>query len=617
MSTAIADKSASGKADPAANLAALDHLPLWSWWAAAFALIVIKAWVAGATSDTTGFDFFGDADDAARLTQVREFMAGAPWFDTTTYKMGGSDGMLSHWSRLIDLPLAAIIAAFSLVLPTEAAKAVTRAIWPLMVFAPLLWLLFKTTTATSGIAAGRIALLLAVLCPLGFYQFDIGRIDHHNVMIAATISAAMMLWAYPQDRRAWLAAGALSGFAVAIGYEALAPIAALATFAALWGLIDDRRALETRTFVAALMAAIIAGFLLTIPPSRWFDIHCDAISLNFVTLSTIAGAGLIIALSLGKRASVLTRFAITGAATAVGIAVYGRLEPACLAGPLGQLPPELWSVWLNHVAENRSIAMDLVHGRIEQALGLIAFFALAIAAQWQRARTTRRAADVFMLAVVVTLVTLACWQYKYMSYASYIALAPLAWWISRLKGSAEVSAPVLQIGAAVFISQATLLGASSKIQQAFNAPQILSDKVVTAAAACEKPHAVKELSSLPPGLIAAHIDLGAYIATFTHHRVLSAPYHRIPQAIIANDRLFASRKPDEAANILKREKIDYIVTCKGLDGPFAENPEWQNTLRADLVNGKAPAFLERVPLPDPQSLFTVWHVRPERLSLQP
>ena len=68
-------------------------LPLWGWFTLAFILIALKAWF------TTGQgmqDFLGDMDDATRLVQVREFMHGAPWFDTTTMTMGGSGGRRSN-----------------------------------------------------------------------------------------------------------------------------------------------------------------------------------------------------------------------------------------------------------------------------------------------------------------------------------------------------------------------------------------------------------------------------------------------------------------------------------------------------------------------------------------
>ena len=47
----------------------------------------------------------GDTDDATRLYQVRHLMATGAWFDMTLPRLGGDTPLVSHWSRLIDLPL--------------------------------------------------------------------------------------------------------------------------------------------------------------------------------------------------------------------------------------------------------------------------------------------------------------------------------------------------------------------------------------------------------------------------------------------------------------------------------------------------------------------------------
>ena len=132
--------------------------------------------------------------------------------------------------------------------------------------------------------------------------------------------------------------------------------------------------------------------------------------------------------------------------------------------------------------------------------------------------------------------------------------------------------------------------------------------VLLATQACLASSAVRDLAALQPGLVAARIDLGAYIVALTKHNVLSAPYHRIADAIIANHHIFSARSPHEAAQILKDRKVSYVVTCSGLDDPFVSEPEWRGTLRADLVGGRGPAFLVPVPLANPDSLFKVWRV---------
>src|SRR4029453_8251528 len=95
----------------------LSRLPMLGRWAAtplAWALLA-TAFLLVATLSGPGpslSDWLGDPDDAVRLISVRELLAGAPWFDTTLPRIGAPEPLFSHWSRLIDLPLAGLIRAF-------------------------------------------------------------------------------------------------------------------------------------------------------------------------------------------------------------------------------------------------------------------------------------------------------------------------------------------------------------------------------------------------------------------------------------------------------------------------------------------------------------------------
>src|SRR5437763_854664 len=48
---------------------------------------------------------FLDTDDAMRMVQVRDLMAGQGWFDMIAHRLDPPDGLLMHWSRVVDVPL--------------------------------------------------------------------------------------------------------------------------------------------------------------------------------------------------------------------------------------------------------------------------------------------------------------------------------------------------------------------------------------------------------------------------------------------------------------------------------------------------------------------------------
>lgn len=51
----------------------------------------------------------GDPDDQMRMLQVRDWLAGQSWWDITQYRMNAPDGGDMHWSRLVDVPLGAVL----------------------------------------------------------------------------------------------------------------------------------------------------------------------------------------------------------------------------------------------------------------------------------------------------------------------------------------------------------------------------------------------------------------------------------------------------------------------------------------------------------------------------
>src|SRR5882757_9611547 len=95
-STAVSDTPAAerGAADPK-----IVFLMLWAGVALALAAPAIRDGVFDAMS----------TDDAMRLVEVKDLIAGQGWFDLTQHRLDPPAGTPMHWSRLIDLPLAALM----------------------------------------------------------------------------------------------------------------------------------------------------------------------------------------------------------------------------------------------------------------------------------------------------------------------------------------------------------------------------------------------------------------------------------------------------------------------------------------------------------------------------
>jgi hypothetical protein len=99
-------------------------------------------------------NWLGDTDDAVRLVTVRELLGGAQWFDTTLLRIGAPEPLVSHWSRLIDAPLALLMLLFRPLLGVEGAEIATRMVWPALLFFILQLMISREALRRAGPWAG-------------------------------------------------------------------------------------------------------------------------------------------------------------------------------------------------------------------------------------------------------------------------------------------------------------------------------------------------------------------------------------------------------------------------------------------------------------------------------
>src|SRR5690349_7387974 len=90
------------------------QLPKTGAGTASHGLMVVLLCVAGALalavpSLRSGVFDAMSTDDAMRLVEVRDLLAGQSWFDLVQHRLDPPAGSPMHWSRLIDAPLAAMI----------------------------------------------------------------------------------------------------------------------------------------------------------------------------------------------------------------------------------------------------------------------------------------------------------------------------------------------------------------------------------------------------------------------------------------------------------------------------------------------------------------------------
>src|SRR3546814_2613557 len=72
-----------------------------------------------------------DTDDAMRMAQVRDLLAGQGWWDLTQYRVNPAEGgVLMNWWRIVDAPLAGGILLLRPIFGQPLAEQLGMALWP-------------------------------------------------------------------------------------------------------------------------------------------------------------------------------------------------------------------------------------------------------------------------------------------------------------------------------------------------------------------------------------------------------------------------------------------------------------------------------------------------------
>ena len=122
-----------------------------------------------------GLGPYFDTDDAMRMVQVRDLLAGQSWYDMTAWQLDPPHGMFSHWSRVVDAPVAGLVLFFRLFLDDVFAERAARIAFPALMTAGLF---------VAGLHAARVfakesmrlfGIAAMLFCGVLFWQFPAGR----------------------------------------------------------------------------------------------------------------------------------------------------------------------------------------------------------------------------------------------------------------------------------------------------------------------------------------------------------------------------------------------------------------------------------------------------------
>ncbi|MBA7467059.1 hypothetical protein ES707_02255 [subsurface metagenome] len=581
----------------------------------ALLLCVAGALVLAVPSLRTGVFEQMSTDDAMRLVEVRDLLAGQSWFDLTQYRLDPPHGGSMHWSRLIDAPIAGLILLLRPMLGIAGAEQAALALWPTTMLAAALVLVGMISVRMAGGARRQelalAAMIAAALAAPALIHFRAGAIDHHNAQIVLLLCFLFFAADIEHRARSALFAGLSVTMSLAVGVEMLPAFAAGCV--TVLGLVIWRGTAvgsSVAVFGATLAGSSALLAVLLLPPHSWTAPVFDAFGGPVLLLLVGGGVSLMIVSAVAaRRADLHSRVVAAGVSGSLLLAVFFAAFPRSVASPYAAVDPLVTSLWLDHVAEVMSLKTLLalqperIAGNYAPPLATLALAGMVMA----RAPRKFRYRWALASSVIAASLAISFWQIRGAAGAT-MAAAPV------FVASLAVLWPLIErrrlLLAVVFASPAVLGAAGMAGRPLLDviAPPAKIIAKQDGVSTCRGYSSVVPLAALPRGRIVAPIDLGPGILAATEHSVFAGPYHRNNDGNLVMIRTMMA-DPDTARRILGERQVDYVALCRGsleLKELLELAPDG---LAARLGRGEVPDFLEPVTL-TPSGNLTVWRVRP-------
>jgi hypothetical protein len=547
---------------------------------------------------------FPDPDDAMRLLEVRDWIAGQSWWDVGQHRLNGGVFPM-HWSRLVDLPLAAVLLVFDPLVGTSLATRLAMTLVPMLTLLAVMASAACMSRRLGGTETARLSILLAPLSIPLVYQIRPLRIDHHGWQIALATAAVALLTGPPTVRRG-LATGLSLAMLVTISMEGLPIAAAIAAVAALGWAFDPRR----RGFVVALIGCFFLAALALHVGTRgpaMFASSCDAMSPGWLALLGVAAGG-ITAVTVIAPANRLFRIALLGAAGVACLTTLRLVAPACLEGPFARLEPLVRAIWYDSVREGLPIwEQSAGWAAVTIALPLVGLFGSARALRGGDSQTRTR--WLMLIGVLAPATILACLVNRAGGTANALALpgaaSLLLAMLTRARAVRSVLPRIAATAGALLVASPGL--AAGAVSSMLARPAVVSVSMIAGRTrpACETFEQIRDLRRLSPATVFLPLDVTPDLIATTPHQAIAGGYHRNSAAMHRVLAAFTG-SPDTAEGLVRATRATYVAGCPGLNETELYKEVAPDGLWARLERGERIAWLEPVAMPG--SPVLVWRV---------
>lgn len=580
----------------------------WIRWTLA-AWVAIVAWYVAHRWGLIQWLSLGDTDDNMRLMQVRGLLNGQGWYDLRNYRLNPPGGFDIHWSRIVDLPIAALILVFRLFTSNAEAERLACGIAPMIPLSIAMLGLGATVRRLVSPLAWPLSIVLLLGAVGTMAMFMPERIDHHGWQLAM-LSLTVAGLCDPRQARGGAMVGLASAVSLAIGLEMLPYCAMAGAIIALRWIWDAGEAKRLAIYAVSLGGGSALGFA-AFASNANYAMRCDALTPVWLSTVVVAGA-LLLALAAVNPRSPVVRLALAVVAGGVIVAGFIHFFPQCLGRP-EQVSPELARNWLDNVREAKPIYKHPLRNAIPVVtlpiIGLIG----VIVAIW-RARTAsadRRVGWAVVGLFSAFAAAMLLWQARAGPAAQLLAVpsvTALAWFVippilrHRLM-------PVRVLGTVVaFLTISGLFAGLIDIVvgKVIDPPNSYTKRVNRSTGRCMLTPYLAQLNRYPAQTVFTFVDLGPRLIVTTHHNAIAGPYHRNGDAILDVQHAFGG-SADQAHAIIRRHGATLLLLCPNMAESTIYRARNPGGFYDQLAHNRVPGWLTPMPLP-PKSPFRLFRV---------
>lgn len=561
-------------------------------WAIAAAVLTLLSWSAIVHLR------FPDPDDAMRLTEARDWLAGQSWWDVSQHRLW--DGHFAmHWSRLVDLPLALVMGVLDPIFGASVSMRIAVTVVPLATLFAVMALGAELTRRLCGFERAKLAVLLTPLSVPMLYQLRPLRVDHHGWQIACALLAVVALVGKPGLR-----SGAMIGVALAIlltiSLEGLPVTAAIIGVALLAGVVDPSRRRQSLAAIWSLVALVLVLHIATRGPAM-FNPACDAIAPVWIAALGVSALGATAAI-LVPRVSLIVRLGLLGITGVAALATLAAIDPLCLRGPFAGLDPLVRRFWYDNVSEGLPVWEQVPAWAVMTvAFPITGLIGGGLA--WRGSAGADRGRWAMMLALAAATFALSLLVIRTGSTANAFALPGGAWLLHAMLTRARALGnplPRIAATAAALLAATPGLTAGAMLHPAqgeAGPSTVPKARAALVRPPCDHGYEISDLKALPASRLFAPIDVTPELLATTPHTAIAGGYHR---NLAALHRVIATymADPETARRWVMESGANYVVGCPGTNETemykhFAPDGFWSK-----LERGEKFAWLTPVKIPN-------------------